>query len=362
MMSVDEDTVRHRFDRNTALTIGLEEEILLLDPRTHEPVPVADEVVRSAARPGIKRELPTCQVELMTAPHTDASGAAGELIDLRRVLADVCAGSVVPAAAAVHPFVATNTGDANDERYRHIHDAYGEAARRQVVGSLQVHVALGSADRTLAVYNALRGFLPELAALAASAPFYEGRDTGLASIRPLVCSQLPRQGVPPVLTSWTHFLEELRWGQASSAVPEPRQWWWELRPHVVHGTLELRVPDVQASTRSAGAVAAVAHALVRHLAGRFDDGEDLGAPPTWRIAENRWSALRSGTDGCLADLVTGEASPTRRRLHDLLDTLESTTGTTLDHARELVDRTGAEQLRAVGIAGATTWLVDSFHT
>ena len=63
---------------------------------------------------------------------------------------------------------------------------YGDRARRQLVSGLHLHVSLGGADRTLAVYNALRSQLPELAALAANAPFHAGRDTGLASIRPTI--------------------------------------------------------------------------------------------------------------------------------------------------------------------------------
>lgn len=357
---LDEDTLRRRFDATEPLTIGLEEEILLLDPRTHDPVPVADAVVAAADRPAIKRELPACQVELMTTPHRGPGGAVAELAALRTALAETCNGAVVPAAAAVHPFVSDNTGDGLGDRYRRIHDTYGEAARHQVVGALQVHVALGSADRTLGVYNALRGYLPELAALAASAPYYEGRDTGLASIRPLVASQLPRQGVPPALSSWAQYTAELHWGAVSGAVPEPRQWWWELRPHALHGTLELRVPDVQADRRSTEAVARVAHALVCHLARRYDDGEELVAAPTWRIAENRWSALRSGTTGHLADLTTGDTTPTRRRLHELLDVVEPCAAEGLGGARALVDRTGAEELRGVGLTRATAWLLDRF--
>ncbi|MCU1452819.1 MAG: glutamate--cysteine ligase, partial [Acidimicrobiales bacterium] len=227
-------------------------------------------------------------------------------------------------------------------------------------GALQVHVALGSAERTLAVHNALRGVLPELAALAAAAPFHEGRDTGLASVRPLIAGQLPRQGVPPVISSWDAFADEVAWGRRSGMVPEPRQWWWELRPHVVHGTLEVRVPDVQPTVAQAAAVAGVVHALVRHLAGRFDAGHELGAPATWRIAENRWSALRFGVEGELADLVSGERRPTRVRLHQLLDEIEPEAEAGLDDARRLVEEGAACQLRRVGVADAARWLADVF--
>ena len=98
---------------------------------------------------------------------------------------------------------------------------------------------MGGHARTLAVYNALRSHLPELAALAANAPYYAGRDTGLASVRPKICDLLPRQGVPPAIPSWDAYVSALRWGAAAGALPEPGRWWWELRPHPDHGTLEL---------------------------------------------------------------------------------------------------------------------------
>ncbi len=154
----------------------------------------------------------------------------------------------------MHPFAAP-LGELNGgERYDLTADEYGDIARSQLVCALQVHVAVGGADRTLAVYNGLRPWLPLVAALAANAPFHAGRDTGLASIRPKIGEQLPRQGIPPAIGSWEAFAAALAWGAASGAVPEPRRWWWELRPHPAYGTLEVRVPDAQSTVAEAGAV------------------------------------------------------------------------------------------------------------
>src|SRR2546423_1144476 len=77
------------------------------------------------------------------------------------------------------------------------------------------------------------------------AAFYEGRDAGLASARPKLCELLPRQGVPPAITSWEEHADALAWGAASVTFAAPRTWWWELRPHPGFGTLEFRVPDGQ---------------------------------------------------------------------------------------------------------------------
>jgi carboxylate-amine ligase len=179
-------------------------------------------------------------------------------------------------------------------------------------------------------------------------------------VRPLLAGLLPRQGVPPAISSWDAFADDLAWGATSGSAPEFGHWWWELRPHAVHGTLEVRVPDVQPTLTAAAAVASVVHALVRHLCARLLDGEHLPVPPTWRIAENRWSALRDGVHGCLADLGSGEPVPTVTRLHRMLDEIEHESPSGLDGARALVEHPTVDALRAAGVDGALPWLAEAF--
>jgi len=233
-----------------------------------------------------------------------------------------------------------------------------------------VHVAVGGADRSLAVYNGLRPWLPLIAALAANAPFHDGRDTGMASIRPKIAEQLPRQGIPPAIGSWEEFAATLAWGAASGAVPGPRRWWWELRPHPAFGTLELRVPDAQSTVQDAAAVVALVHALVGWLAARHDAGEPLElADDGWRLAENRWSAARRGMDAELADLRSGERVPARERLAALLADV-GPVGADLGCAAELGDvarlaeSNGPARQRAIaaegGVRAVAAWLADVY--
>ena len=149
---------------------------MLLDPDTLELSERAPEVLgRLAGDRRFKLELPASQIELVTAPHGDVPAAMRELADARRTLLDAADGLVRPAAAAVHPF-SPEEGRLNDgPRYERTEAEYGRIARRQLVSALQVHVAVGGAERTLAVYNALREHLPELAALAANGPFQAGQ-------------------------------------------------------------------------------------------------------------------------------------------------------------------------------------------
>ena len=300
--------LRATFDAPSPLTIGLEEELMLLDPDTYDLVPRASEVLeRLRGDRRFKLELPAAQLEIVLPPRATVKAAIVDLAAARSELVAATEGLVRPAAAGVHPFAAPEGEVNSGERYQHTVEEYASVARRQLVGALQVHVAIRGADRALAVYNGLRAHLPEIAALAANAPLHAGADTGLASVRPTIAETLPRQGIPPPIASWEEYAGALSWGAAAGALPEPRRWWWELRPHPIFGTLELRVPDAQSTVTDAGGVAAFVQSMAGWLAERHDAGEVLATAPTWRIEENRWAAARHGVEGTLADLHTRRA-------------------------------------------------------
>ncbi|MEA2283300.1 MAG: glutamate---cysteine ligase / carboxylate-amine ligase [Solirubrobacteraceae bacterium] len=359
--------LRELFDATAPLTVGLEEEVMLLDPQTLDLLPRSlDVLARTGEDARFVAELPAAHLEIVTPPVAAVPDAVAALAEGRRDLACAADGIGRLAAAGVHPFAAP-LGELNPgERYELTLGEYGAIARAQLVCALQVHVAVGGAQRTLAVYNALRAYLPELAALAASGPFLAGWDTGLASVRPKLSGLLPRQGVPPVMPSWDAYVEALRWGAAAGATPDPGRWWWELRPHPAHGTLEVRVPDAQARLADAGAVAAVVQALVARLAARHDAGDLPEPAATWRIEENRWAACRDGVEGTMADLATGRRMPTRERLHALLAEIAPEAerlgcAGELRAAGALADVNGAMRLRAAGDArAATAWLADAY--
>jgi glutamate---cysteine ligase / carboxylate-amine ligase len=343
--------VRDAFEQPSPVTVGLEEELMLLDGETLDLAPRALEVIEAlGGDPRFKLEMPAAQLEIVTAPHASVAEAIRELAEARRVLAAAVSGRFRVAGAGAHPF-APGHGPLNPApRYAAIGAEYASVARRQLVFGLHVHVAIRGADRALAVYNALRSHLPDLAALAANAPFYEGHDSGLASVRSRVSGLLPRQGVPPALASFEAYAEALRWG----GFDDPRRWWWELRLHPMFGTVEVRVPDTQTTVAETAGVAEVAHALVTQLAARHDAGEALPVAESWRIDENRWSACRHGLGGWMRDLVSGEPRPTRERLSELLDELG------LPPALE----NGAMRQREVagerGLRGLVEWLADRF--
>jgi carboxylate-amine ligase len=367
---LDVATMRAAFAHERALTVGVEEELMLLHPETLDLEPrAADVLARCAGDPRFKPEMPAAQLEIAL----PAAATVGELATgLRAARADLAAaadGIGVLAGAGMHPFAHAEGVLNAGPRYDAIAEEFVAVARRQLVHGLHVHVAVDGADVALAVFNAVREQLPALAALGAGSPFYEGRDTGLASVRPMVCDLLPRQGVPPAIGSWEELVGAFQWGRTSGAFPDASQWWWEARLHPTHGTVEVRVPDTQATVADTVALAAVVHALVADLAARARDGEPLGAAASWKIAENRWSACRHGTQGRWYDVWSGRSEPMADRLHALLDRLEPTAreldcAGELRAARDLVDAPRATAAREVGREGGAqaiaAWLSDRF--
>jgi carboxylate-amine ligase len=353
------------FQHDRAATVGLEEELMLLDPETLDLAPCAPALLAMlVGDERFKAELPAAQLEIVGQPAATVPGAATELLQARIDLAGAAAGLALPAGAGVHPF-ARGLGEVSPgERYERILGEYGGVVRRQLVFGLHVHVALGGPERVLAIYNALREHLPALAALAGASPFYEGRDTGLASVRPKLSELLPRQGVPPAFADWEAFARALRWGRETGAFSDAR-WWWEARLHPVHGTIEVRVPDTQATVGDAAAIAAVVHALAATLAERHDAGDLPEPAETWRIAENRWSACRHGVAGMWIDPRSGATTPMAEHLQALLEELRPAArrlgcATELAAARSRVDDPPHERARAIGPRALAESLAERF--
>jgi carboxylate-amine ligase len=348
------DRWRARFDAGTDLTIGLEEELMLLHPETLAPLPEAPRAVAELAAPDrrYRTELPASQLELVTPPSDTLSGALESVAAGRAELAARLSDWARLAGAGAHPDCEPAGALVESERYRPIIEEYGPIVRYEQVYGLHVHVGVRGAGRVLAIFNALRGFLPEIAALAGNGPFIAGRDSGLASVRPKLAELLPRQGVPPVVESFAQLEALIAWGAVGGAVPDATHLWWEARMHPDFPTIEVRVADQPATVRDTGAVAAFVIGLIAWLIERHDAGEALPAPDTVRIAENRWRALRHGLRGTLLDLETGVPTGTRDRLRTRFDEIAGAAeragvATQLGWARDLVECNGTERQRAI---------------
>ena len=204
---------------------------MLLHPRTLDLAPSIERVLAALAGDGrFKAELVAAQIETLTPPPATAASAAAVLRDARRDLAAALDGRALVAGAGVHPFAAALGELHGAPRYassRRSSPASHAASSSSACTSMS---SCAAPARAVAIHDALRSYLPELAALAANAPFYEGHDSGLASVRPTIAAMLPRQGVPPSLEAGRH--SSARWtGARRRRAAQEGRWWWELRLH-----------------------------------------------------------------------------------------------------------------------------------
>jgi carboxylate-amine ligase len=365
-VALEADRLRGLFEHSREPRLGAEEELMVLDSDTLDLLPCAEALLGSSGLDtgAVKLELPASHLEIATPVAGNLRDLTRELSDGRARLVRALSGRVRLAGAGVHPFAAGEGRLNEGGRYTQMLEDYGAVARRQLVCGLHIHVGLSGAERVLGVYNAMRGWLPLLAALGANAPVYEGRDSGFASVRPLISGMLPRQGVPPSYDSWEQLAADLAWGTRAGRLQCGRGWWWELRLHPVLGTLEVRVPDAQSSVQDAAAIVTSAAALVLWLAERYDGGDLPPPAASWRIAENRFSAARHGVHGTMIDLESGATGSTSDQLHCMLGEIEAAAASIggldgIAHARRLADASGADRQRELFAERGARGLVET---
>jgi carboxylate-amine ligase len=243
------------FGGSAPWSVGVEEELFLVDARTLETAPLFSEVVPEPG-PRLKPELFACIVEITTPICTDAEGVLEELQQLRREVA-ARAGShgATILAAATHPLArAVGQPIVPKQRYLDLLARIGDRVRLQLVCGLHVHVGVPSADTCLRALEGALPWLPVLLSMSANSPFVEGEDSGLLSARAGRLEELPSGGPPPVLRSWSDW--EAVTGEDYTRLL------WDARPHPRFGTLEVRITDQQTDVRRSAGFAALVQALV----------------------------------------------------------------------------------------------------
>jgi len=334
-------------------TVGVEEELLLVDPDSLLPVDAIEVVLPLVEGDEcFAPELRASQVELRTPVCSTVADACHELSGARRRLLAHLGGRFRLMAVGTHPSTAGPIAITARERYQRIAREWCWAARRGQPSGLHVHVGVADPDEALAVYNAARSFLPELAALAANSPFFEGEDSGLASTRLKLTEDMSRSGMPPAFGSWRELAEFAVWARSGDTAGDLSYLWWDLRPRPEYGTIEFRVADTQLSTADSGAIAAVCQTLVAALADRRRQGRRLPTHDNLRLNENRWRAIRDGLEGKLIDPDSGHLEPTRERIARLLGELQAHADALgcaheLAHAWTMLDGNGAIRQREV---------------
>jgi len=303
-------------------TVGVEEEVMLLDPRDWSLASRVGEALGALPRAlagHAAAETHGCTLELATRPHASAAAAVAELSRLREELAVALAPLGLRAAVCgTHPFAQWSEVEVSPGgRYRSIYDSMRELARREPTFALHVHVAVPDAESAVRALRGLRAHVPVLLALAANSPFWQGRDTGLAAARVPIFGTFPRVGIPRSFASYAEYVEAVDVLLRCGAIPEPTFLWWDVRLQPRLGTIEVRIMDAQTRVRDNAALAALVQCAVRLEATDGHADEAIAARPEV-LEENRFLASRDGMRAELLDPEHDGRRPVREVLDELL--------------------------------------------
>jgi glutamate---cysteine ligase / carboxylate-amine ligase len=359
--------------RATPYTVGIEEETMLLDPVGWKLSQTCTDVLAElppelAAR--ATAETHGSALELATGVHRTIGSAAEELCDLRIGLAEALAlRGLAVASAGTHPFaVWSDVVVSPGERYQFLYGSLRELARREPTHALHVHVGVPDPDDAVRAVNRLRAHLPLLLALSGNSPFWQGRDTGLASTRTPLFQAFPRVGIPRAFADYQDWVDTVDMLVRCDGFPDPSFLWWDVRLQPRFGTVEVRIMDAQARVVDTACLAALVQSLVRLELEEGHASEALLRLPE-AIEENRFLAARDGMAASFLDPDLEMSVPVRTIAYELLEACtpharDLLCFDELQHVRQLIQSPGAAWQRYTaasrGLGGLLADLADAY--
>ncbi|MCA1735394.1 MAG: carboxylate-amine ligase [Actinobacteria bacterium] len=294
-----------------ALSIGIEEEYLLVDRETRNLVSDPDvdlwESAHEALGAKAMPEFLRAQLEVATGVHSSVADAGKELVEMRASLNNALEkhGAALM-AASTHPFALWWEQQPTDkDRYKVMAEDLGMIARRMVICGMHVHAGIEDADLRIDLMNQVRYMLPHLLSLSTSSPFWGSRLTGLKSYRISTFRTMPRTGLPDEFVSWSEYQRHVDVLVRARIIEDSSKIWWDIRPSSRFPTLEMRITDVCTKVEDACAVAATYVCLLHMLYRLRLNNQRWRQYAPMLISENIWRAQRYGVEGTLMDYGKG---------------------------------------------------------
>lgn len=311
-------------DAQDPLSLGIEEEYLLVDRASRELVREAPEgfLASCERRIGsqVAPELMQSQVEVGTRVCGSIAEAREELRRLRRgVIAAAAEHGCAILAASTHPFARSREQLPTPRaRYQLLARDLQEVARRLVIGGMHVHLGIPDPERRIDLMGQATYILPHLLALSTSSPFWEGRDTGLLSYRIAVWDELPRTGLPEPFDSHAAYQRHVDTLVRTGLIEDASKIWWDIRPSARFPTLEMRITDVCTRLDDAICIAAIFACWLRMLERLRRGNQSWRRYSAMLIGENRWLAQRYGSERGMLDLGRRELVPFSELIDEML--------------------------------------------
>lgn len=306
------------------LTIGIEEEYLLVDAETRNLLADPPHELWAGAYDRIEgrvsRELLRAQIEVGTKPHQRVSDVSQDLRDLRRTLGEVSSehGAAIIASSS-HPFALWwEQVQSEGDRYEMLAEDLAVVGQRMVICGMHVHAGIEDPELRIDLMNQVTYFLPHLLALSTSSPFWGGHNTGLKSYRMNVFRTMPRTGLPEEFDSWAEYQRHVQVLVDAGLIEDGSKIWWDVRPSIRYPTLELRVTDICTRWQDAACIAAVYQSLLHMLYRLRRTNQKWRRYANLLVAENIWRAQRYGARGELMDFGIGRLVPFRDLVEEMI--------------------------------------------
>ena len=314
-------------------TLGVEEELLLVDPTTRTVTPRVGEVRQrhrehlreahrqpSAASDELDQELFRHQVEIRTDPVRDLRELEGQLIAARRSAGEAtrAAGLALIACATV-PIEGAEPRVSLNDRYLDMVETYGDVARSGTTCGMHAHVGVDSPEEGVACLDRIAPWLPVLVAMSSNSPYEHGRDTRYASWRSQLWTRWPSAGPTQAFGSLEAYRRVSDLLMTAGAARDTGMLYFDARLAVRYPTVEVRVLDVCTDVADTVLLAALARGLVETAAEQWSEDEPL---PDWRGEELRaaaWRASRMGVSNTLLHPVHRDLRPVREVVADLVE-------------------------------------------
>lgn len=295
--------------------MGVEEELLVVDPGSGEPAPVGPRLATGA---DLETELQREQIEIESSPVTNLAELRADLRRLRRAAADRAAAAGVAVAAVGTAPTAVDASITAKPRYQRMVERFGVIAADQLTCGCHVHVEVSDPEEGVAVLDRIRVWLPVLLALSANSPFWQGEDSGYASFRNQAWNRWPAAGPTDLFGSAASYHAAVAALTSSGTLLDEGMVYFDARLSRTYPTVEVRIADVCLYVEDAVLLAGLSRGLVETAAREWRAGV---APPQVRsevLQAATWRASRSGLTAALVHPLMLGPVPAQVAVGDLV--------------------------------------------
>ncbi len=312
------------FQKSQPLTIGVECELGIVNSNTYDPVHISSEITKLLNTPFIHHEHAQHMIEIKTGVCSSVQQIEKDLADrIDKILPHLPKNQVSLLGIGSLPLlIPEQIKILKSDRIEEMRRRRQSLCERFVTLGMHIHLGMEDTSSCIRFHNFYIHLLPHLIALSASAPFEFGRDTGFATIRPMITESAPIAGLPYKFKSWKDYIDLCHAMVSSGSITSLKDFWWDLRLCPSFGTLEIRICDQPPTMAEVGAITAFVHCLGHWFNEHQGWLDEVPRPNSWLMRENKWRSMRYGLDARIVTNSDGETKPIKEDILQWVERLQ----------------------------------------